>query len=213
MKEHPIIFSTDMVKAILDGRKTMTRRVIKPQPIKDASYLGGWAYKTKRQTTSLLSINEHRYLDVGCPYGQVSDRLWVRETWAAEKRYDHLKPSEIPDTAKIYYVDKLIHLAGGYSLFVELGKVRSSMFMCRWMSRITLEITELRVERLQEIKAEEVVREGCQLTGEIFLSPQEECPVLIDKFRRLWDSLNAQRGYDWEVNPWCWCISFKVVDK
>ena len=112
MKEYPIIFSTEMIPKILDGIKTMTRRVIK---------------------------NRHQWiatdetLALYCPYGQVGDRLWVRETWASEKQYDHLKPSEIPDTAKIYYVDKVTYSAGGYSLFTEMGKIRSARFICEWM--------------------------------------------------------------------------------
>lgn len=205
---------------------------------------------------------------------EVGDRLWVKETWATEKRYNHLKPSEIPDTAKIYFLDRGIHSAGSYSLFTEMGKIRPSIFMCEWMSRILLEITGLRVERVQDISEADAQAEGAnsflldKLIGgtkyRMLKTYHHECYPLVDHadegeivtfqcpnmgfarlhhtqwkegqdpvfripgeevfdyvgaaepnyrngFRILWDFLNAKRGYGWEVNPWEWPISFKVV--
>lgn len=188
--EHPIICSIESVKAILKGRKTQTRRVIKFQP--EPNHIEEF-----KQTWQGL-----------CPYGQVGDRLIIKETWATEKRYDHLKPSLIPDTAKIYYIDKAIHKAGGYSLFTEMGKVRSAMFMCRWMSRLTPPITEVRVERVQDITPEDCILEGLQKAD--YLQDIWRVTALSD-FRNLWDSLNAKRGYGWEVNPWGWVITFKKI--
>ncbi len=190
MKETPIIMSGNHPNLILNGDKTQTRRVMKPQP--------------------QLSISDEMYkanmakFNFKCPYGQVGDRLIIKETWATEKRYDHLKPSEIPDTAKIYYIDKAIHKAGGYSLFTEMGKVRSAMFMCLWMSRARPEITEVRVERVQKISSKDALKEGIPLI-ECF----EEYPT--SRFRKLWDSLNAKRGYGWDATPWVWVISFKWI--
>ena len=168
---------------------------------------------------------EHQYLHVPwnwkeCgtifriyPKWEVGDRLWVKETWATEKRYNHLKPSEIPDTAKIYFLDKGIHSAGGYSLFTEMGKIRPSIFMCEWMSRILLEITEVRVERVQDITEEDCYVEGLLREADAYISPDGKRnttkPIVAYSF--LWDSLNAKRGYGWEVNPWVWVIGFKVI--
>ena len=155
------------------------------------------------------------------PKWDVGDRLWVRETWATESRYDHLKPPDVPDTAKIYFVDRAIHSAGGYSLFTEMGKVRSARFMCKWMCRITLEITEVRVERVQEISPTDCSEEGINRTGDIIIAGKD----MRRRFSKLWDSLNAKRkvarntdmgtiagkGYSWEENPWVWVLQFREI--
>ena len=181
MKEHPIIFSTDMVRAILDGKKTMTRRVIK---------------------------NPERYehireCDFCCPYGQVGDRLWVRETLVITGG----RGSEyVAYKADGYELDK--------GIFPE--KWRPSIFMPRWASRITLEITEVRVERVQEITEEDAIKEGICVVDNtedgIYSSPNYP-DIHRDIFMYLWDSLNTKRGYGWEVNPWVWVIEFKRVIK
>jgi len=212
MKERPIIFSTEMVKAILDGRKTQTRRAVKPELKKlihdfDNAFAGQEGYKlhVPVRHPEEPDFSDQRVTRIYCPYGQVGDRLWVKETWATESRYNHLKPSEVPDTAKIYYVDKVKHSAGDYSLFVEMGKVRSAMFMCKWMPRITLEITGVRVERLQEITEEDALKEG-MLYQDL---PYDSAPVW--QFKDLWDSLNAKRGYGWDENPWVWVLKFDNI--
>ncbi len=209
MKEYPIIMSGNHPKLILNGSKTQTRRVIKPQPpidtiIKEHSGVKGYWIPYTSDGRLMNSTQGSRKDDCGwyCPYGQVGDRLLIKETWATEKRYDHLKPSLIPDTAKIYYIDKVIHKAGGYSLFTEMGKVRPSMFMCLWMSRTRPGITEVRVERVEIISSADARAEG-------YLPSERGSET--DNFHNAWDSLNAKRGFDWEVNPWVWCISFKVV--
>jgi len=210
MKEHPIIFSSEMVKAILEGRKTQTRRVIKSQPKIEIE----GRLKTNQATIDNF-VNHFTKLLFKCPYGQVGERLWVKETWATENRYNHLKPSEIPQTAKIFYLAD-----GGYSPF-EMGKVRSPLFMPRWASRITLENTsEARPERLQEITGEDVNREGItyeNLWGKFsipdwdaFAEAQER--IAVRAFAIHWDSLNAKRGYSFADNPFVWCITFKRVE-
>ena len=207
MKERPIIMSGNHPKLILDGIKTQTRRVIKPQPKEDiAQWTTGdpffhFFYRSANAGYSTTRIK--------CPYGQVGSGLWVRETWAADKRYDHLKPSEIPDTAKIYYLDRSIHSVGGYSLFTEIGKVRPSMFMCEWMSRITLEITEVRVERVQEISQRDIIAEACNADIKWQIGGEEYAPLKTN-FASVWDSLNAKRGYSWSSNPFVWVINFKA---
>jgi hypothetical protein len=229
MKESGIIMSGDHPKLIIDDVKTMTRRTYGLEAVNqlpdDWKFLQmegdlavfqllrkHWSEPVNPRSTAVEFRGEEPHLEFlyRCPYGQVGDRLWVREAWATEKRYNHLKPSEIPDTAKIYYVDKVIHSAGGYSLFTELGKVRSAMFMCEWMARITLEITGVRVERLQEISIEDIKKEGAYFDSE-FAGANAIMNAFTPKlnFIWLWDSLNAKRGYGWETNPWVWVIEFR----
>ncbi len=193
MKEHPILMQTDMVKAILDGRKTQTRRIIKPQP----PYFN---------STPNLICNDvwmsHDRQGVGtnhrCPYGQVSDRLWVRET-----HYLHLLEVN-GDCGAVFYKAQSPNLK---------VKWRPSIHMFRKDSRITLEITEVRVERVQEITAYDAQQEGASFIPPH--QPSKRYPVTFDEtiingFHILWDSINAKRG-SWADNPWVWVVSFKVV--
>lgn len=179
MKERPILFSTDMVKAILDDKKTMTRRVIK-HPEK---------YERIREC------------DFCCPYGKVGQRLWVRETWDSDCTCCNPKCNGV-----IY--------KAGYSGVIVPDKWRPSIFMPRWASRITLEITNIRVERLQEITEKDALAEGVDwysIENKIegigrWIEGIGRCQ---QAFRKLWDSINTKRGYSWESNPWVWVISFR----
>lgn len=193
MRERPILFSGPMVQAILDGRKTMTRRVMKQQP----RILDGWIHlETKEaigsrgkeclifRTNDPLLMAEHlNYLF--CPYGVPGDRLWVKETF-------------VNDNGCIHY--KACH---PYPIIMDSwnGRWRPSIFMPRWASRITLEITNVRVGRLQEITPSDVIAEGV-------IEEEGDGLELLDKFESLWDSINGKK-YPWDVNPWVWCISFK----
>lgn len=199
MKEHPMIFSTDSVKAILNGRKTQTMRVIKPQPpetilrpmmlAKDPASPSGYSFISDEYDDILLK----------CPYGQVGDRLWVREAWQ--------------------------HIKAGIAYKASWdGKPdwswKSPLFMSRKRSRITLEITDIRVKKLQEIGYNDLVREGVEdtfpvlaLYGTVFVPAlySDIFKETITKFGQLWDSLNAKRGYSWATNPWVWVISFRLL--
>lgn len=219
IKERPIIFSTEMVKAILEGRKTQTRRVIKPQPIFKRE-LNGIGYAAKRWSTNDaqewglwleawptlgkwgLASSLHK-----CPYGQECDKLWVRETWQLIEVFEDwwyggfegqtwrgkISTSKPNDCAIGYLADTY-----------DDGPWRPSIHMPRWASRITLEITDVRVERVQDISEKDAFDEGC-LPSETLI-PYE---LAIDHFRELWDSINAKRGYGWDVNPWVWVIEFR----
>jgi hypothetical protein len=203
MAEHPIIFSTDMVKAILEGRKTMTRRVIKPQP-----HIPILAH-------SVAIAELSRDLLKRCPYGQVSDRLWVRETWATNDFFTGISSNDLKE---LYYEQKGVqlfyradcdpwHTKHGFTV-----RWRPSIFMPRWASRITLEITELRVERLQEITDRDCEREGLDNPCGYYCDEavgHVDHQGTINNFAKLWDKLNAKRGYGWDTNPWVWVISFK----
>lgn len=177
MSEHPILFSGPMVRAILGGRKTMTRRVIKPQPPPDL--------KEQLLAHGVMLINRAWFL---CPYGQPGDRLWVREAF------------KLWPNGEIFYAATPAPEKRGK--FLPLGNWKPSIFMPRWASRITLEITAVRVERIQDISEEDIYAEGCLYTPWL---PSGD-PLV---FQNVWDSLNAKRGYGWENNPWTWVISFK----
>ena len=203
MKELPILFSGPMVKAILDGRKTMTRRVIKGAP-------GIMLYPQVQDCgvpiPELIEAYKNAWLTT-CPYGQPGDRLWVREAWAIRDckplfaaifRADCVEDDSSERDG--WWIDKD---RKGEEEFIP-GKVewKPSIFMPRWASRITLEITAVRVERVQDIGDEDAEAEGLSWCNAA--SPR-------DKFQCLWNSLNAKRGYGWEANPWVWVIAFKRV--
>lgn len=205
MKERPMLFSGPMVRAILDGRKTQTRRVIQAQPIA-LPPLGPvdvmdimWSKHGGNPRVNLM-IPEIR--DAVCPYGKSGDRLWVRETWRLDNDQDK-------------YIYRANVVSYGY-------KWRPSIFMRRSVSRITLEITDVRVERVQDISEEDAKAEG--------IAPAKSCPVGDRRpwsgdlgrtwwsdpriaFLTLWDSINAKRGFGWDVNPFVWVIAFKRIEE
>ena len=220
MKEHPIIFSSEMVRAYLDGRKTQTRRIIKPQPGNKFIYGGDvhpdcpdfYRWRTdKRHGYGLLHNVKRKY--------QVGDRLWVRETFAifdVDADEDIAIGYKADNTYKSveWFLDKR-----KYFNKLRLGKWRSSIHMPKWAARIFLEITNIRVERVQDISIADCVAEGIQrLRGPLPPCPDTafqdysgkvaECGA-IASFRTLWDSINAKRGYGWDKNPWVRCIEFK----
>ena len=170
MKERPIIFSAEMVQAILDGRKTQTRRVMKVPP---------------REINGVGIV----YESDKCPYGQPGNRLWVRETWA------YWGSIETPE-AIIYRTD-------GDKAGVRW---RPSIYMPRKYSRITLEVTGVRVERVQDISHRDALAEGVSYD----VSQDDGAPV--PRFQKLWDSINAKRGYSWDKNPWVWVVEFKEAN-
>ena len=198
MKERPILFSSPMVRAILEGRKTMTRRVVKPDPAgcwKKAFYNGdGFHFETCGGVQSNI---------IQCPYGHPGDRLWVRETFRLPSRYDDATPEEL--AAQVSRTE-IRYLADGD---VDLnGKTRPAIFLRYGWHRILLEVVSVRVERVRDIKANEVYLEG--------IEPILDVNSCVDytkgaRFIRLWDSINAKRGYGWAVNPWVWVVEFKRV--
>ena len=212
VKETGIIMSGNHPQLILDGIKTVTRRTYGLEKVNQEP--DAWEFKRLNNGGIALfwrkNIMEEDIALCKCPYGQVGDRLWVRETHA--KR---ILPSGGEQILYKTQFEELVKMLDLNEFAERMGyphlkpSWKPSIHMFRKDSRITLEITGLRSERVQEITPEEVIKEGCQLTGEIFLSPQKERPVLIDKFARLWDSLNAKRGYGWDFNPWVWPIEIK----
>ena len=204
MKEHPILFSGEMVRAILDGRKTQTRRVIKLQP--PEGFRPGFSFFTSPGEYEIRDNSGH--FSIGkIPYGTIGDRLWVRETWHKHSDDDDFCTGEIHYRATEICVGT---------------KWIPSIFMPRWASRITLEVVNVRVERVQDICFEDCLSEGCDSGFEHY---DGSCNHIEDgsccqgwhygskwNFRYLWDSINAKRGYGWDANPWVWVIEFRRVE-
>ena len=199
MKERPILFSGEMVRAILDGRKTQTRRVIKPQPKKAMIYAACDSIWITKGETFLPS--QPKWI---APYGQTGDRLWVRETWGIDPNdwFPNPSPSAIG-----FMLNKIQYRADWKDEPYHWGW-HPSIFMPRWASRITLEITDVRVERLQDISEDDCWHEGIRLGGTVTFTAGYK--IL---FRDLWDKLNNKRGYSWKSNPWVWVIEFKRLEQ
>lgn len=182
MSDHPILFSGAMVRAILEGRKTMTRRVCIPR-FDDRTPCEHYG----PQGTDFMARHcEHGSEGQRCPHGLPGDRLWVRETFA------RCACGKQECTALYFRADGPVVNDGA-----QRYAWRPSIFMPRWASRITLELTAVRVERLQDMTDADAIAEGL-----------EGCA----NFRELWDSLNAKRGYSWAKNPWVWVLSFKRTE-
>jgi hypothetical protein len=219
MRERPILFSALMVPPIIDRRKRQTRRIMKSQPY--TLRIEGVGYPTK--AGGFVSLQSEHCLNE-CPHGVVGDRLWVREGWQTGAKLDSLNATEIaakclaagypkPGAPIRYGADGAVTLWGDNDPvdFGAWGRKRSSRFMPRWATRLTLQITGLRVERLQEISEADVLAEGIELVssncdGECGRTP---CGISRSRFSSLWDSINGADA--WQANPWVWVITFKLV--
>jgi len=238
MKEHPILFTGEMVKAILEGRKTQTRRVIKPQPFDVAQ-------SRRLDNDGLLPTmeNPHTPKYIKCPYGKPGDVLWVRESFIPctpghqsckirdatyvcyrdgtqkDKASGNVAPWQGPATAK---------WKKGYHKFSP------SIHMPRWASRISLTVTDVRVERVQDISSDDARAEGIGDENEWLPCPAcggagvhgafgegysvtevdcSTCNTPRKAFRVLWDSINADRGFGWAENPWAWAVTFERIEE
>ena len=227
----PIIFSSDMVLAILNGSKTQTRRLVKPQPParqKNVQYPAievlsssplvrrdrldacrFWEYAGDGTSSSQLVKSSH---------GGPMDRLWVREAWCLnDPEFEHQQPPTPRPSEKgrwAYYraTEPDIEGAEGKSPW------KTSIYMPRWASRLTLEITSLRVERLQNITEEDAQSEGIDHDEKWWYGPThpvKDMPKVFHNaksaYRSLWNELHPGAHENWAVNPWIWAISFKRI--
>lgn len=201
MKERGILFSAPMVLALLDGRKTQTRRLVNPKMylVVDGDETTG---RIVEQSDPQFGKCAEEYAP--CPYGQPGDRLWVRETWC------HLPWSAGAEkqSPKDEYVG--IRYRATWDRSHHLPWI-PAIHMFRWASRITLEITDVRVQRVQDISEEDALAEGCD--GDCGVGNMRvwaEMGRCRYHFAGLWDDINGKRA-PWSDNPWVWCISFKRV--
>lgn len=201
MRERPIIFSAPMVRAILDGRKTQTRRVVKPQPSSEllADFAEIRAMRgSNRSDAQMLSDC------LSCPYGAPGDLLWLREAfsgpWCMEAQggMAATPPSKWGATSRIWY------WADGSPTHGDWTRPRPSIHMPRWAARITLEIESVRIERLQDISEADAEAEGVRnslhLQGGRFAR---------DNFAHLWWTINGDGS--WEANPYVWVVTFRRI--
>ncbi|EJC6252865.1 TPA: hypothetical protein QHS69_002728 [Klebsiella aerogenes] len=225
MKERGMIFNGEMVRAILDGRKTQTRRIMKVQPEPSKSRPEDFWFSSKK-LESMVHISDfapgnspiavyHLFIQEHCcPFGAVGDRIWVRETWA---RYNIDQNSH-----------DLAYRATTPADWPEEGRWRPSIHMPRWASRILLEITNVRIERLNAISPEDAESEGLERTNftgfgdEPGLPSYPEPDVYFDPLKKqwkeyppeafagLWESIYGEGS--WKANPWVWVIEFKRVE-
>lgn len=210
MTERPILFSAPMVNAILEGRKTQTRRIA------DFEHKSHWG----DTPLSLLHVHGEavprvavgRYLTEIEAYGAIGDTLWVRENFRFGTGYDNVKPSAVPKEPFV----KVWYEADGDTPPHGFGKQRPSIFLPRYFSRLTLRITDIRVERLQSISEEDAQAEGAAYHngGEIGHSGwrhdlKDVHPTARQSFGRLWCEINGRES--WDSNPFVWVIGFERV--
>lgn len=194
MKERPIIFGGPMVRAILEGRKTQTRRIVKGRGIWSVEDAGDCSDRKWPGYEDKYGI----WCDMPCPHGYIGDRLWVRENAYYRLRDD-----------RVFYEDgtgktKDGWLIGAGQISKSHGwKKRPSIHMPRWASRITLEITDIRVERLQDISEADAKAEG--VTESIVLPGDRGS--FVASFGYLWESIHGAGS--WAANPWVWVIEFQ----
>lgn len=228
VKERPILFSTPMIKAILEGRKTVTRRVIKPHPV-PCNHEGYVEAVWKNDPTKWKAFDDHpdrwycsycgNGVDYGgngmkCPYGKPGDVLWVRETWS-KIHYEGVDEN-------LTYIFK-----ADWTGDAVKGIWKPSIHMPRAACRLRLEIVSITVERLQDITEEDAIREGILFYDDSILGrrfkdyeadasayghPDHDYPTLStarESFFTLWQSINGPES--WNANPWVWRIEFKRI--
>lgn len=186
MKDRPILFSAPMVRAILSGQKTQTRRIITSRHIKFAQPSLDAAIERSPSLAAAFS-----------PYGQTGDRLWVREAFSGPHYQSKSPPKEWSDCDHIWY------WADGNPTSGDWTNIKPSIHMPRWACRIALEVTGVRVERLQDISRGDAMAEGCPFAN------MAEGPDPSKWYADLWSQINGDGA--WDANPWVWVVEFKVL--
>jgi hypothetical protein len=226
MKERGILFSAPMVRALLAGTKTQTRRIVKLAEFGRSDTPGYfWTFRDRQGRMHDIRLTD-ALVATRCPYGQPGDRLWVRETWGYTRQCDDINgPGDV-----------IAYAAGGEHVYEDAGGKRRlrrtvhgtvmrpnhfcwppkpwkpSIHMPRWASRITQEITGVRVERLQEISETDAKAEGCapawlDVNGERV--NHSSAPTYRQGYARLWNDINGPGS--WDANPWVWVVKFELV--
>ena len=196
MKERPILFSGPMVRAILDGCKTQTRRVINPQiPVPQSCGPGDF-----------LLVDEFGDETVKqSPFGAPGDRLWVRETFVVDYEVGEGTRGGVPPAVFYRATDD-----GKTNFTPGMEHWKPSIHMPRMYCRLLLDVKAVRVERLQEITEEDATAEGVDAIS-LADAPRQATWSRRQDYAQLWDSLNKKRGFGWDTNPWVWVIEFERV--
>lgn len=253
MKERGLIFTGESVQAFLAGRKTQTRRFIKPQPVHVEDYQGEGPGLLQRWSSGRFYFAHDPYRRLVCPYGEAGDRIWVKEAWRIaawrtnEEKFaiDYQASPELVRTPWTFPNDPSVfgrllgqsqvealnaaragsgstkELPGGHFHW-EHGdspcRWRNSRYMPRWASRLTFDVVEARVERLQDISHEDAIAEGTLHWVEglkqqaDYDSDSNLGAYPVTAYKRLWDRLNAKRGCAWAQNPWVWVLTLQPVE-
>jgi hypothetical protein len=191
MNEHPILFSSEMVRVILAGKKTQTRRVIR---LADGSIPDEDDIPTHEDVMPNYIMDFSKtypfWKQLNCPYGKIGDILWVRESFSTVDKGNLIIYKADGLTAEEVGVDKITWMP--------------SIHMPKRVCRIRLEITDIGVERVQDIRESDIEQEGITLKNDKgeYLGHQTQ-------FKNLWDKINSKRDFSWEKNPWVWVIEFK----
>jgi len=210
-RERPIVMCGESVRGILEGRKTQTRRIVTPQPYEtemcpvivcvDVQSPSGYTFASDRF--------DDRPIKAKC---KVDDRLWVRENIWLHKQHNLVGDKN--KVARYYDADMSQAQKEKGRWLRNWYDFRTSRFMPKWAARIWLQITNIRVERLQEIKFFDIRAEGFDCPEHDFPGGMcvSECRFLRNAFSEYWDFLNAKRGFGWDINPWVWVIEFERID-
>jgi len=212
VKERPIIFSGDQVRAILDGQKTSTRRTLKWQPL---DVIKGKVIDGAQTWVTLDTRDPNHGSIIKCRHGEIGDHLWVKETWCPVHDSEFGEEDWVDYRATPRYANPGVSHPAGWENAPddpEALKWRSSRFMPRWASRILLEITDVRVERLQDISLNDCKAEGIPQFSFARGALSDTPPDPRWKFIELWDEINAKSGYPWASNSWVWVIEFKRIE-
>ncbi|MEH5098929.1 morphogenetic protein [Atlantibacter hermannii] len=212
MKERGMIFNGEMVRAILDGRKTQTRRIISERHL-NLIDLGSQIGECYPLECGIDHENSQSYYREHCQFGKPGDRIWVRETYQGPLfDYEHME-AYLEDSSKFEKPDFCVYKADGKPApeFSDADDNlhccwRPSIHMPRWASRILLEITDVRVERLASISQEDAAKEGYPANPEPYGGSMDKWLW----FRQLWDSIYPEQSFS--HNPWVWVIEFKRVE-
>lgn len=225
MTDRPILFSAPMVRALLDGRKTQTRRIINIKPTGEiidfikvgTDQSGRPVYEMKGKDGQQIHISQGKHLQTPhfSPRFGVGDRLYVREHWRTSGSLDDLAPRDIPSTALVLY-------QADAEPSTVAGRHRQAMHMPRWASRLTLIVTDVRVQRLQDLSVENAIAEGLLTETEPLA---DDWRVLhtsyrgaanlelrsdpVDAYADLWMDINGEDA--WDANPWIVAITFEVI--
>lgn len=221
MKERPILMTPENAQKVFDGTKTQTRRILKSQPWEGMGRIDGPAFyaptKVNKRTgeecpgDDVFGVYDHTgEWSCVCPFGRPGDRLWIRENgWERPERTPKML-RDGADTWERFYFDALLDDGEAAELKGYGFKRRPSIYMPRWASRTVVELTEVRVERLQEITEADALAEGCGTT--LPLGPTYEGwadTVHRELFKQLWESINGNGS--WALNPYVWVLRFKKV--